>query len=193
MSKTIVKEEMVKKSNQPQNEIKGSINDISTLMMYKENVGLLLKDGVKETIQQIVEFHKRNNSGKNIIDFGERLLIRLEYMSSEKKKERITKFLKWRLDDELQQIDWMEKELSDVEDEISEYRELESDGYDDLDEINNLIQSKEDLEYSIQRCEIEVEENESLLKKLKVKKIDSGVLDRFCNDNGLKIKDYEKE
>jgi hypothetical protein len=193
MSKTIVKEEMVKKSNQPQNEIKGSINDISTLMMYKENVGLLLKDGVKETIQQIVEFHKRNNSGKNIIDLGERLLIRLEYMSSEKKKERITKFLKWRLDDELQQIDWMEKELSDVEDEISEYRELESDGYDDLDEINNLIQSKEDLEYSIQRCEIEVEENESLLKKLKVKKIDSGVLDRFCNDNGLKIKDYEKE
>jgi hypothetical protein len=64
-------------------------------------------------------------------------------------------------------------------------------GYDDLDEINNLIQKKEDLEYSINRCDIEIEINESLLKKLKVKRIDNGVLDKFCNDNGLKIKGYE--
>lgn len=182
------KEELVKNSNQPQNGNKGSIRDVSTLMMYDKNPHLLLKDGVKETIQQIVEFHKRNNSGKNIIDIGERLLRRLEYISSEKKKERITKFLKWRLEDEIQQIDWMEKELSDVEDEIDEYRELESDDYDDLDLINNLIQRKEELEYSINRCDIEIEINESLLKKLKVKRIDNGVLDKFCNDNGLKIK-----
>ena len=163
-------EGLMNNSSQPQKGNKGSISDLSTLMIYDENLGLLLKDGVKETIQQIVEFHKRNNSGKNIIDIGERLLRRLEYISSEKKKERITKFLKWRLEDEIQQIDWMEKELSEVEDEISEYRELESDGYDDLDEINNLIQKKEDLEYSINRCDIEIEINESLLKKLKVKR-----------------------
>ena len=188
---TIKKEEVVNNSNQPQNGNKGSISDMSTLMMYKENMGLLLKDGVKETIQQIVEFHKRNNSGKNIIDIGERLLRRLEYISSEKKKERITKYLKLILDEDLQHKDWMEIELSDVEVEISEYRELESDGYDDLDEINNLIQHKESLEYSINRYDIEIEINESLLKKLKVKKIDNGVLDKFCNDNGLKIKGYE--
>ena len=50
---------------------------------------------------------------------------------------------------------------------------------------------KEDLEYSINRSDIEIEINESLLKKLKVKRIDNGVLDKFCNDNGLKIKGYE--
>ena len=189
MNTNTTNEGVMNNSSQPsKNGNKGSITDMSTLMMYDENLGLLLKDGVKETIQQIVEFHKRNNSGKNIIDMGERLLRRLEHISSEKKKERMTKFLKWRLDDELQQIDWMEKELSDMEDEISEYRELESDDYDDLDLINNLIQRKGDLEYSIDSCDIEIEINESLLKKLKVKKIDNGVLDRFCNDNGLKIK-----
>lgn len=188
MSNTIIKEELVNNSNQPQIGNKRSISDYNTLMMYDKNPHLLLKDGVKETIQQTVEFHKRNNSGENIIDIGERLLRRLEYISSEKKKERITKFLKWRLEDEIQQIDWMEEELSDVEDEIDEYRELESDDYDDLDLINNLIQRKEELEYSINRCDIEIEINESLLKKLKVKRIDNGVLDKFCNDNGLKIK-----
>ena len=100
----------------------------------------------------------------------------------------MTKFLKWRLDDELQQIDWMEKELSDMEDEISEYRELESDDYDDLDLINNLIQRKGDLEYSIDRCDIEIEINESLLKKLNFfKRINNKILDRFCNDHGLKL------
>jgi hypothetical protein len=185
ISKVSKIEDVVNNSNQPQNGNKRSISDYNTLMMYERDLHLLLKDGVKETIQQIVEFHKRNNSGENIIDIGERLLRRLEYISSEKKKERITKFLKWRLEDEIQQIDWMEKELSDVEDEISEYRELESDDYDDLDLINNLIQTKEDLEYSINRCDIEIEINESLLKKLKVKRIDNGVLDKFCNDNGL--------
>ena len=107
-------EGLMNNSSQPQKGNKGSISDLSTLMIYDENLGLLLKDGVKETIQQIVEFHKRNNSGKNIIDIGEGLLKRLEYISSEKKKERIIKFLKWRLDDELQQIDWMKTELSDV-------------------------------------------------------------------------------
>ena len=185
---TIKKEEVVNNSNQPQNGNKGSISDMSTLMMYKENMGLLLKDGVKETIQQIVEFHKRNNSGKNIIDIGERLLRRLEYISSEKKKERITKYLKLILDEDLQHKDWMEIELSDVEVEISEYRELESDGYDDLDEINNLIQHKESLEYSINRYDIEIEINESLLKKLNFfKRINNKKLDRFCNDHGLKL------
>ena len=97
MINTIKKEDVVNNSNQPQNGNKRSISDYNTLMMYDRDLHLLLKDGVKETIQQIVEFHKRNKSGEFMIRMGERLL--LEYDKPKWSDEVELQFLKEDLDE----------------------------------------------------------------------------------------------
>ena len=71
---------------------KGSISDNNTLKMYWNNRGLLFRDGVKESIQQIVEFHKMNKSGEYMIRLGERLL--LEYDKPKWSDEVELQFLK---------------------------------------------------------------------------------------------------
>lgn len=92
MSNTVIKEEVVNNSNQPQNGNKGSISDYNTIMMYWNNRDLLQRDGVKESIQQIVGFHKRNKSGEPMIRMGERLL--LEYDKPKWSDEVELQFLK---------------------------------------------------------------------------------------------------
>ena len=64
------------------------------LFQYRD---LLQRDGVKETIQQIVEFHKRNKSGEFMIRMGERLL--LEYDKPKWSDEVELQFLKEDLDE----------------------------------------------------------------------------------------------
>ena len=89
---TVIKEELVNNSNQPQNGNKGSISDYNTIMMYWNNRDLLQRDGVKESIQQIVGSHKRNKSGEPMIRMGERLL--LEYDKPKWSDEVELQFLK---------------------------------------------------------------------------------------------------
>ena len=71
---------------------KGCISDLSTLIMYKRDLELLRRDGVKESIQKIVEFHKNNGSGEYVIRMGERLL--LEYDKPKWSDEVELQFLK---------------------------------------------------------------------------------------------------
>lgn len=75
MNTITTNEGVMNNSNQPQKGNKGSISDLSTLIMYKRDLELLRRDGVKESIQKIVEFHKNNGSGKYVIRMGERLLL----------------------------------------------------------------------------------------------------------------------
>jgi len=162
----------IKKSNTLSEGVENQNSE--TVRTYYENGKL------KEEVER--NSNQPQNGNKESI--GDIYICSLNTTSIEM-KERIRKSLIWTLDDEIQTKDWMEKELSDVEDEIDEYRELESDERDDLDLIDKLLQRKEELDYGIERCEFEIELNESLLKKLKVKKIDNYELERFCNDYGL--------
>jgi hypothetical protein len=75
MSNTVIKEEVVKNSNPPQNGNKGNISDYNTLMMYWNNRELLQMNKVKETIEFLVNLNKNNGSGTHIIKLGERLLL----------------------------------------------------------------------------------------------------------------------
>ena len=109
MINRIKKEDVVNNSNQPQNgksrmEIlrskhpKGkTMDDIQFLHLYSKNKEFLQLEGVKETIQQIVEFHKRNKSGEFMIRMGERLL--LEYDKPKWSDEVELQFLKEDLDE----------------------------------------------------------------------------------------------
>jgi hypothetical protein len=85
-------EELVNSSNQTHNENKSSMSDMSSIMMYWNDRKLLKRDGVKETIKMIVEFHKKNGTGDSMIKMGERLL--LEYDKPDWSDEVELEFLK---------------------------------------------------------------------------------------------------
>lgn len=86
MSEVKTNEELVNDSNQPQNgkskiEIlrskhpKGkTMDEIQWLYFYSKNKEFLQLEGVKKTIKVIVDYHKRNKSGSDIIRMGETLL-----------------------------------------------------------------------------------------------------------------------
>jgi hypothetical protein len=97
------------------------------------------------------------------------------------KKQSIIDKITWLLDDEYMTKSNFENELENIEDEISEYRDNESDEWEDLTFINDLLSNKEDVEFGINRCELEIERYYGLLNKLKVKKNTDEELDKFCS------------
>ena len=97
MNTITTNEGVMNNSSQPQIVNKGSISDLSTLIMYKRDLELLQRDGVKESIQKIVEFHKNIGSGESLIRMGERLL--LEYNKPKWSDEVELQFLKEDLDE----------------------------------------------------------------------------------------------
>ena len=56
------------------NEYKNTISDYNTLMMYWNDKKLLKMRYVKETIEFLTNFHKKNDCGKPIVLLGEKLL-----------------------------------------------------------------------------------------------------------------------
>ena len=103
------------------------------------------------------------------------------YNFNNSKKESIKNRIIWLLDDEYMTKENFENELEKLEDEITEYRDNESDEWDDLTLINDLLSNKEDVEFGINRCELEIERYYQLLNKLKVKKNTEEDLDKFCS------------
>lgn len=97
------------------------------------------------------------------------------------KKQSIIDKITWLLDDEYMTKSNFENELENIEDKISEYRDNESHEWDDLTFINDLLSNKEDVEFGINRCELEIERYLELLNKLKVKKNTDEELDKFCS------------
>lgn len=97
------------------------------------------------------------------------------------KKQSIIDKITWLLDDEYMTKSNFENELENIEDEISKYRDNESDEWEDLTLINDLLSNKEDVEFGINRCELEIERYYGLLNKLKVKKNTDEELDKFCS------------
>jgi len=148
-------EGLMNNSSQPQKGNKGSMSDLNTLIMYKRNLELLRRDGVKESIQQIVEFHKNNGSGESMIRMGERLL--LEYDKPKWSDEVELQFLKEDLEElENQKSYWksriVEGRRSFWDKGISKYKGVVP--YDTMDEYYEDISY---LKMNIEKLEKELE------------------------------------
>ena len=158
MNVNTTNEGVMKNSSQPQKGNKGCISDLSTLIMYKRDLELLRRDGVKESIQKIVEFHKNNGSGEYVIRMGERLL--LEYDKPKWSDEVELQFLKEDLEKlENQKSYWkiriVEGRRSFWDKGISKYKGVVP--YDTMDEYH------EDISYLKKR--IEKLEEQSKIKR----------------------------
>lgn len=107
------------------------------------------------------------------------------YNSYNSKKTSIKDKILFLLKNECMTKENYEDELENIEDEIDEYRENESDEWDDLNLINDLISKKEYVENGINQCESEIERFNTLLNRLKFTKNTDMELDKFCTVNGF--------